>query len=147
MGSPKPKAPYIVVDGACENNPGPCEYKGVMIEEHNKMLKIIPLFKQGVFQAGTNNLVEFLAVVHALAHCEKNNLDLKVYSDSTTAMAWVRNRAMKTTVKWSPENKPLRDLCARAIIWLNDHPTAYEKVMKWETKHWGENPADFGNKR
>lgn len=142
----KPDAPYIVVDGACECNPGLGEYQGFLIEKHDAGKKITHLFKVGPLAKSTNNLVEFLAVVHGLAHCQKHGLDLKVYSDSHTAITWVRKRAINSTMRWDHSNKQLRDLCRRAIVWLNDHPEAHLNVLKWETKYWGENPADFGNK-
>lgn len=129
----------IAVDGAWNNNTGIVEYQGVFV----KGKKII--FKMGPFEDGTINIVEFLALVHALAHCKKNNITLPIYSDSSIARGWVRDKAQRTNHDPSDKNKKLFDLMERATKWLNENE--YEnKVLKWETKAWGENPADYGRK-
>ena len=89
---------------------------------------------------------EFLALVHALAMLDKAGRgDVTIYSDSRTAMAWVRNRKAKTTIAATPENAKIRELVARAEGWLQTHnPT--NRVLKWDTERWGEIPADFGRK-
>ncbi|MCK9203431.1 MAG: ribonuclease H, partial [Bacteroidales bacterium] len=94
---------------------------------------------------GTVNLGEFLGVVHALAYLKQRNSSWPVYSDSRTAIAWVRKKAINTNLARSPKNKPLFDLADRAVKWLeeNRYPN---KIMKWETEYWGEIPADFGRK-
>ncbi|MGB0789138.1 MAG: ribonuclease H, partial [Marinirhabdus sp.] len=43
------------------------------------------------------------------------------------------------------KNKPLFELIARAEKWLRTN-TYTTKVVKWETRAWGEIPADFGRK-
>lgn len=133
----RPTDNYIIVDGACEMNPGPCEYRGVC--NGNEIFRVGPLV------GGTNNIAEFLAVVHALALCKRDGNNYPVYTDSQTAIAWVRNGQMKSTNHWGDHNKRLYELCNRAMNWLGDNPE-HNKVIKWETKQWGENPADFGRK-
>lgn len=137
----KPITNSIAVDGACDNK-GNSEYQGVYTD--TKTL----LFKQGVFKKGSNNLMEFLALVHGLAWIKKNKLDLPVYSDSKTAIGWVWKKAIKTTIKKTKENKEIFDLVNRGINWLNDNPEMISNkyILKWETKAWGEIPADFGRK-
>lgn len=39
----------------------------------------------------------------------------------------------------------LFDLIARAEKWLRDNDYT-NKIVKWETREWGEVPADFGRK-
>jgi len=128
------------VDAACSGNPGLMEYRGVFTDTHEE------IFRQGPFKKGTNNIGEFLAIVHALALLKKMNDETRViYTDSRTAMAWVRNKRVKTVLKKSYENQIVFELIDRAIKWLNTHE--YQNtILKWETKEWGEIPADFGRK-
>jgi ribonuclease HI len=129
----------IAVDGAWNTVSGVVEYQGVF----TKGKKII--FKKGPFDDGTINIVEFLAIVHALAYCKQNNISHPIYSDSVTALSWVRDKQTRTDHKPSNKNKTLFELMDRATKWLNENK--YEnKVLKWESKAWGENPADFGRK-
>ena len=130
----------ISVDAACSGNPGIMEYRGVWTSDGSE------IFKQGPFKAGTNNVGEFLALVHALAFLQKNGpKDLPIYSDSRTAMAWVRNKRVKTQLKKTSVNEGLFQLMDRAVTWLKKNK--YENpILKWDTKSWGEIPADFGRK-
>ncbi|MCI9607636.1 MAG: ribonuclease H [Muribaculaceae bacterium] len=130
----------IAVDAACSKNPGPVEYRGVDLSTGAEIFHIGPL------EAGTNNLGEFLALVHALALLDKEGKSgVTIYSDSVTAMSWVRNKHAKTTLTPSPRNERIRQLVARAEAWLNTH-VAQNHVTKWRTEEWGEIPADFGRK-
>ncbi len=135
----KPIEESISVDGAWDTSSGLVEYQGV----ETKSGKL--LFRQGPFEDGTNNIVEFLAIVHALAYCKKNNLNVPIYSDSRNAIGWVRDKEARTNHEPSDRNKKLFELIERAIKWLNENEYP-NQVLKWETKAWGENPADFGRK-
>ncbi|GLR16658.1 ribonuclease H1 domain-containing protein [Portibacter lacus] len=128
------------VDAACSGNPGLMEYRGVETDTG------IQLFHQGPFKKGTNNIGEFLAIVHALALLQKTGDHNRIiYTDSRTAMAWVRNKKVKTMLKREPVNEILFDLIDRAVNWLKNNKYQ-NKIVKWETKEWGEIPADFGRK-
>lgn len=129
----------ISVDGAWNTSTGIVEYQGV----HTETGKI--LFKVGPFEDGTNNIVEFLAIVHALAYCKQNKIKLPIYSDSRNAISWVRDIQARTYHNKSDKNVKLFELIDRAIKWLNEN-TYENEILKWETKAWGENPADFGRK-
>ncbi len=135
----QPILPSVVVDGACSGATGIAEYKGVDTETK----KVI--FKSKPYHDGTNNIVEFLAIVHALSYCKKNNILLPIYSDSKIAINWVKTKQEKTNHKRSEKNKELFLLMERAVNWLTQN-TYPNKLLKWETKAWGENPADFGRK-
>jgi ribonuclease HI len=128
----------ISVDAACSGNPGVMEYQGV----HTKTGQQI--FHQK-FQLGTNNIGEFLAIVHALALCEKQGKDTPIYTDSRTALAWVRNKKCKSTLPRDAHTEKLWQLVDRAEEWLKTH-TWKNPILKWETESWGEIPADFGRK-
>ncbi|HFS67971.1 MAG TPA: ribonuclease H [Flavobacteriia bacterium] len=134
----KPILNSIAVDGACDNK-GNAEYQGVYTD--TKTL----LFHQGPFKGGSNNLMEFLALVHGLAYCKQHKLDLPIYSDSKIAINWVKRKKINTSVRPNKENKYLFELVQRALKWLQNN-TYKNPILKWETKAWGEIPADFGRK-
>ena len=129
----------ISVDAACSGNPGTLEYRGVETWSGRQ------LFHQGPFIEGTVNIGEFLALVHALALLKKNGVILPVYSDSKTAIKWVKDKKTKTKLKKTPDNEMLFELIDRAERWLNENEYPNE-VYKWKTEFWGEIPADFGRK-
>jgi ribonuclease HI len=134
-----PIADSYVVDAACSGVPGPVEWRGVHLASGKE------IFHQGPFPNGTNNIGEFLAIVHALALLEREHLSLPVYSDSLTAIAWVEAGKCQTDLLPDEQNAPLFDLIARAEAWLAEHPR-HNPVLKWDTEAWGENPADFHRK-
>lgn len=129
----------IAVDAACSKNPGPVEYRGVDTKSG------ITLFKVGPLADGTNNIGEFLAIVHALAMTAQQGVATPIYSDSRTALAWVRDRKCKTTLQRTPNNARIFELMQRAETWLQTHSYA-NRLIKWKTEEWGEIPADFGRK-
>ncbi len=125
----------ICVDAACNGKTGDCEYRGVITDSGTQ------IFHQGPYAKGTNNIGEFLGLVHALAYLQKSRSDLPIYSDSRVAMKWVKEKRIKT----SSENPKLQQLLDRAVKWLHEN-TYTNPILKWETKAWGEIPADFGRK-
>ncbi|MFT6066225.1 MAG: ribonuclease HI [Paraglaciecola sp.] len=130
----------ISVDAACAGNPGKMEYRGVLT--HNKK----QIFIQGPYKKGTNNIGEFLALVHGIALLKnKNQHNLPIYSDSKIAMSWIRQKKCKTNLSFNKENNDLLELIKRAETWLKEN-TFKNPILKWETKAWGEIPADFGRK-
>jgi len=135
----KPNYNSISVDAASSGNPGIMEYRGVDTKSKKQ------LFKQGPFAQGTNNLGEFLALVHGLGFLKKHDSDRILYTDSRTAMSWVRKKTCNSKLERNEKNKPVYELVDRAVQWLkdNDYKTT---IVKWETKAWGEIPADFGRK-
>lgn len=135
----EPNLYSISVDAASSGNPGIMEYRGVDTQTHKE------IFRQGPFQQGTNNIGEFLALVHGLALLKKNNSDRMIYSDSKIAMGWVKRKKCNTKLKRTQRNQDVFNLIDRAEKWLNTN-TYTTKIAKWETKAWGEIPADFGRK-
>jgi ribonuclease HI len=115
------------------------EYRGVLTHNAEE------IFRMGPYPEGTNNLMEFLAIVHALSYCKQRSLPLPIYSDSRTAILWVAKKEIKTKQARTEKNEQLFNLIDRALNWLrvNDYPN---KILKWETKAWGEIPADFNRK-
>ncbi|MGR3812443.1 ribonuclease H1 domain-containing protein [Jiulongibacter sp. NS-SX5] len=129
----------IVVDAAWNTRTGDMEYQGFDFNS-GKLL-----FKKGPFKDGTNNVGEFLAIVHALALLKNHGVDLPIYSDSRTAMSWVRKKKANTKLEKTEHNQELFELIDRAEKWLEQN-TYKNIILKWDTKNWGENPADFGRK-
>lgn len=135
----QPNYNSISVDAASSGNPGKMEYRGVETKTKKQ------LFIQGPFEEGTNNIGEFLAIVHGLAFLKQNNSDRIIYTDSKTAISWVKKKTCNTKLEQNEKNKSLFELIDRAIKWLNAN-TYKTTIVKWETKAWGEIPADFGRK-
>ena len=133
-------ADSISVDAACSGNPGLMEYQGVDTVTKER------IFHQGPFPLGTNNIGEFLAIVHALALFKKQGLAKKpIYSDSMTAIGWVKKKKVKTNLVQNAKTAGLYDLIERAENWLEQN-TFQNPILKWDTENWGEIPADFGRK-
>ncbi len=136
----QPLLESIAVDAACSGNPGKMEYRGVLT--HNKK----QIFKKGPYKKGTNNIGEFLALVHGIALLKSKNKErVPIYSDSKIAMSWVQQKKCKTNITFDASNKDLLELIKRAEKWLKEN-TYKNPILKWETKAWGEIPADFGRK-
>ena len=141
----QPINPAIAVDAACAGNPGKMEYQGVFVDFGVQPANAYNLFKSPVFENGTNNIGEFLAIVHALALQKKNGWTYPIYSDSVNAQKWVREKKCKTKLQPNAKNTYLFELVARAEKWLNENAIEVP-VLKWKTEIWGEIPADFGRK-
>jgi ribonuclease HI len=129
----------ISVDVGCSGNPGIVEYKGVETQSGEVIFSVGPISK------GTNNMGEFLAIVHALAYLKKKGSSQTVYSDSRTALKWVSQKQAASTLVRDETTKEIWDLMDRALKWLQTN-TYPNKVLKWETKEWGEIKADYGRK-
>jgi ribonuclease HI len=130
----------IAVDAACSGNPGVMEYRGVWTADKTE------IFHFGPARDGTNNIGEFLAIVHALALLQKkNDSATPIYTDSKTAIAWVNRKKANTKLQPNHHNATLFDMIKRAEKWLKENVWK-NPILKWDTENWGEIPADFGRK-
>ena len=136
---PEVSADAWAVDAACSGNPGQMEYQCIDLATGATVFHFGPVF-------GTNNIGEFLAIVHALALMQKQGIRKTIYSDSYNAILWVSKKKCKTTLERSPRTQQLYNIIARAEAWLRTHPVQ-TPIIKWETTKWGEIPADFGRKK
>lgn len=131
----------IAVDAACASNPGPVEYQGVRVGTGEK------IFHFGPLPGGTNNIGEYLAIVHAAAMLDKaGDYITTIYSDSITAQSWIKHRHSRTKIAPTPENARILEILRRADAWVAQH-LIRNPIRKWETEKWGEIPADFGRKK
>ncbi len=128
----------LSVDAACSGNPGVMEYQGV----HTTAGTLVFSKK---FILGTNNVGEFLAIVHALAYQKQHKLNLPIYTDSKIAMVWVKAKKCRTKLEVNAKTKGLFEVIKRAEDWLENNIYT-QTILKWDTKKWGEIPADFGRK-
>ena len=129
----------IAVDAACSGNPGLMEYRGVFVSDG------VEIFHMGPLEEGTNNIGEFLAIVHALALLQKSGKAYPLYTDSVNAMKWIERKKCNTQLAETARNRPIFELIARAEKWLRENSFT-TPILKWDTKKWGEIPADFGRK-
>ena len=132
---------FLAVDAACNKNPGgDVEYRLVRITG-KKPPEI--LHSAGPLPNGTNNIGEFLALVEALRFNHGKTKTLPIYTDSITALAWIRKQKANTTHKPGAE---LAKLVQEAEDWLHANSPRLDAIHKWQTKKWGEIPADYGRK-
>jgi ribonuclease HI len=128
----------IAVDAACSGNPGMMEYRGVFVGTGEEIFHFGPIY-------GTNNIGEFLAIVHGLALLKQKGSGLPIYSDSVNAQLWVKQKMCRTKLLKNRRSEELFGYIARAEKWLRENSYS-TTVLKWETDKWGEIPADFGRK-
>ncbi|MCD8262194.1 MAG: ribonuclease H family protein [Bacteroides sp.] len=128
----------IAVDAACSGNPGPMEYRGVYLRTNEEIFHFGPYY-------GTNNIGEFLAIVHCLALLKNKGASLPIYSDSIQAIRWVKKKKCNTKLERDSETEYLFTIIERAEKWLQNNSYTVP-VLKWDTARWGEIPADFGRK-
>ena len=128
----------LAVDAACSGNPGVMEYQGIYIPTRTRVFHYRA-------ERGTNNIGEFLAIVHGLSYLKKHHLDQIIYTDSRTALGWVRQKECKSKLVEDASTAELWDYIHRAENWLRSNSYTTE-IRKWDTDRWGEIPADFGRK-
>ena len=135
----RPSYRAIAVDAACSGNPGNMEYRGVWVDSGQE------IFRSKIYREATNNIGEFLALVHVLALSKRLGWTYDIFSDSYNAILWLRGGKCKTRLVEKAANAEVFDLIRRAEAWLAKNSFS-NKVIKWETSRWGEIPADFGRK-
>lgn len=133
------EANSIAVDAACSGNPGVMEYRGV------QTLTGSEIFHSPVWPVGTNNIGEFLAIIHALALYHEKQPDLTIYTDSKIAMGWVKLGECRSKLKRDARTAKLWQVVRRGEKWLAENKWK-NPIVKWDTVKWGEIPADFGRK-
>lgn len=136
----KPILNSLSVDAACKGNPGILEFRGVYTDTGTE------IFNRGPYDEGTVNIGEFLAIVLGLAWLKNNKLSMPIYSDSRTAISWIKKKQVNTKLNWNKKNEPLLKAVLNAQKWLKENDIGNIPILKWETHLWGEIPADYGRK-
>lgn len=129
----------LSVDAACDGSPGNMEYRGVHTKSGEEVFHVGPV------QNGTNNIGEFLAIVHALAYLKRQAKTIPIYSDSRIARGWVKEKVVRSKLPRNAQTAEVWTLADRALQWLRDN-TYPNEILEWRTDEWGENRADFGRK-
>jgi ribonuclease HI len=118
----------IYTDGASRGNPGPGGYGTILLWKGNEKEL------SAGFRRTTNNRMELMAVIAGLEALKKNNLPLKIYSDSQYVVnavekGWLKNW-INTDFKGGKKNKDLwlrfADLAKNHRIkfhWVKGHAT------------------------
>ena len=140
----------IAVDASTRGNPGPSEYKGVDIATGKTLFHVS-------IDVATNNITEFIALSHAIILANKNDVKIDIYTDSVTALSWIKNKRANSNLKPGRNTQKAIDYLKRVEIALKDMDIVKAgsdellinskiSVLKWYTSEWGEIPADFGYK-
>ena len=114
------------------------EYRGVHVASRQQVFHYGPVY-------GTNNIGEFLAIVHGLALLKQKGFDMPIYSDSVNAIGWVKQKKCKTKLPRDSRTEQLFLLIERAEKWLREN-TYSTPILKWETKQWGRNTRGLRKK-
>lgn len=144
-----PTGAFLAVDGGTiggnnSNGSTKCQY-----QIYNSQTQKVELTSKPI--VGTNNIGEFLGIVKAIGILHKQNLHhIPIYSDSLIAIKWVKDKKAKTNLGNNNSSVDsivnTLDMLEAAEKFLHTISLANFTIRKWETKSWGENPADFGRK-
>jgi ribonuclease HI len=138
----KPSAPTsgLCVDAAWNAKKQLMEYRGLLLDDGSEAFRVDPI------STGSNNIGEFLAIVHGLRLLKRKGTACPVYSDSQTAISWLKNLRINSKSARSQKISPqVYQRITRAVLWLT-RQTDLNPVLKWNTEAWGEIPADYGRK-
>jgi ribonuclease HI len=136
---PEVNADSLSVDAACDGSPGQMEYRGVNTKTGKELFHVGPLAN------GTNNLGEFLAIVHGLAWLSQHKQTLPIYSDSRIALQWVKAKQVRSKLPRQQDTQQVWELVDRALQWLENNIYS-NQLLEWNTAQWGQIRADFGRK-
>ena len=124
----------IAVDAAHSTKKGRTEFRGIDLKTGK------PVFYRELGNQ-TVNIGEFLAIVEAVKYIIENDYYPKViFSDSTTAISWFKNKRTASGKRNAMLIKA--EIYIRVMAYWIDEI----EVVQWNNSKWGEIPADFGNK-
>lgn len=130
----------LCVDAAWNAEERLMEYQGVWLDNGSEVFRVEPI------STGSNNIGEFLAIVQGLQLLKQNEIDCPVYSDSQTAISWLKSLRINSKSAREQKISPrVYQRITRAVLWLT-RQTNLNPVLKWNTEDWGEIPADYGRK-
>lgn len=88
----------------------------------------------------TINIGEFLAIVEGIKYIIRNKKPKIIFSDSITAISWVRNK--NTASKKRNKFVQIAEIYLKIAAYWVDRI----EIVHWDNKVWGEIPADFNRK-
>jgi ribonuclease HI len=118
----------IFVDGFSSGNPG---IGGFIVAKYDGTV----LFRKDYGNVHSNNWYELAAIATAVIKYPGRH----IWSDSVTAIAWANGRVSKDVAKLYSNDQAF-SLMIETIRKVNP------VISKWNTRKWGEIPADPGNK-
>lgn len=141
----KPKIPAttysknsINCDGAYSSSTGIMEFK---IQD----TKSGDLIRKKLYSCGTNNIAEFLGLCYAMKYLDMtNSRKTIIYTDSITAISWVKNKNINTVFDYKSNDRLNRDV-EECLYFIRNTDSTFN-IKKWDTVNWGEIPSDFGRK-
>lgn len=141
--SSKTKAPdyeCLTVDGSYLGSKNMMQYRCVWNASGEEVFGTKPIL------GGNQNIAEFLALVGAMKYrVVTKQYDLHIYSDSKTALSWVRNKKIKSTYDLGQLDEIVQNRIYGALEFISKSGVA-KNLFKWESALWGEIPADYGRK-
>lgn len=128
----------IAVDAACSENPWKMEYRWVDLQTWKE------IFHER-FSIWTNNIWEFLAIIHWLKYLWNDNR--AIYSDSKIAISRVQQWKCKTKLRNNNDLdlSQILDAIQNAENWLKGNWIKHN-ILKRDTENRWEIPADFWRK-
>lgn len=149
---PKPAKPTtgICVDASCMQVRDSIKrdgfYHGALEWQILALPNLTPIHASPVYPHANINLGEFVAIVDAMRILKaRGDKTTTVYSDSLTAIAWYKNKRVKSRHPRNEKTAHILDTVARALQWVKEvNPP--NPVVFWDKVIWDENPADFGRK-
>lgn len=84
----------------------------------------------------TQNISDFISIVHALHYCNENSLDSPIYNNNKIAINWANNKKTNTQLFKNNENKEIFQLYENALVWLKQNECS-NQILFWNKKEMG----------
>lgn len=112
------------------------------------------IHRSNIYPQGTISLAELLAIYDGLKFFMDANLHNEefpfLYTDSKVAYEWANGRPIKSSLPVNEATGPLWSMVWSDQGWAElpeVRDVIKDKLRMWNTKEWGENPADLGYKK
>lgn len=116
-----------------------CDAEGTMTYSILDNETLTYIYQSPKYLDANNNVGQFIAIVHALAHLARTSDTRPIYTTSDTAIAWTKKRECNTRLCRTLNNTNLFDLLIRANSWIANNSFA-NQILKWNTASWGNPP-------
>lgn len=130
----------LTVDGSYLGGKKIMQYRCVWNQSKEEVFSTKPI------EGGNQNIAEFLALVGAMKYrVSTKQYDLHIYSDSQTALSWVRNCKIKSSYDLSQLDEVVQERIYGALKFIAKSGVR-KNLYKWDSALWGDIPADYGRK-